>query len=81
MPERQLASCENGLRYPNTRKDSSMDDAHRITEVIVLTKSTEPLTGIVKMRTADSGNEIRDNRRPGAQNLHRSRALSHSIRV
>lgn len=30
-----------------------MDDAHKITEVSVLTKSTEPLTGVVLVRTVD----------------------------
>jgi hypothetical protein len=35
----------------------SMDDAHKITEVSVLTKSTEPLTGVVLVRTVDK--EIR----------------------
>jgi hypothetical protein len=31
----------------------SMGDAHKITEVSVLTKSTEPLTGVVLVRTVD----------------------------
>jgi len=31
-----------------------MNDAQRITEVSISTKSTEPLTGIVKVNTADA---------------------------
>ncbi len=31
-----------------------MSDVHRITEVFVLTKSTEPLTGVVQVNTADA---------------------------
>jgi hypothetical protein len=31
-----------------------MNDVHKITEVIVLTRSTEPLTGIVQVNTADA---------------------------
>lgn len=31
-----------------------MSDARRITEVFVLTKSTEPLTGIVRVNTSDA---------------------------
>jgi len=31
-----------------------MSDVHKITEVSILTKSTEPLTGIVQLNTADA---------------------------
>lgn len=31
-----------------------MNDAERITEVTILTKSAEPLTGIVQVHTADA---------------------------
>ena len=31
-----------------------MSDVRRITEVSILTKSTEPLTGIVQLNTADA---------------------------
>ena len=31
-----------------------MSDAHKITEVIILTKSTEPLADIVQVNTADA---------------------------
>jgi hypothetical protein len=31
-----------------------MNDAHRITEVSISTKSTEPLTGIIQVSTADA---------------------------
>jgi hypothetical protein len=31
-----------------------MNDAYKITEVTVLTKSTEPLTGIVQVHTANA---------------------------
>lgn len=34
-----------------------MNDAHKITEISILTESTEPLIGIVQMNTADQ--EIR----------------------
>jgi hypothetical protein len=34
-----------------------MSDVHKITEVSILTDSTEPLTGIVQVNTADA--EIR----------------------
>ena len=31
-----------------------MNDAHKITEVSILTKSTEPFTGIIQVNTADT---------------------------
>jgi hypothetical protein len=31
-----------------------MNDAHKITEVSILTKSTEPSTGIIQVNTADA---------------------------
>lgn len=31
-----------------------MRDVHTITEVTILTKSTEPLTGVVQVNTADA---------------------------
>jgi hypothetical protein len=31
-----------------------MNDVHKITEVTVLTRSTEPLTGIVRVDTGDA---------------------------
>jgi hypothetical protein len=31
-----------------------MSDAHKTTEVTILTKSTEPLTGTVQLNTADA---------------------------
>jgi hypothetical protein len=31
-----------------------MNDVHRITEVFVMDKSTEPLTGIVQVNTVDA---------------------------
>jgi hypothetical protein len=31
-----------------------MTDLHRVTEITVSTKSTEPLTGIVRVSTADT---------------------------
>jgi hypothetical protein len=34
-----------------------MSDAHRVTEISILTKSTEPLVGIVHVNTA--GTEVR----------------------
>lgn len=31
-----------------------MSDVHKITEVTILTKSTEPLTGIIRVNTVDA---------------------------
>jgi hypothetical protein len=31
-----------------------MSDVHKTTEVTILTKSTEPLSGIVRVKTADA---------------------------
>jgi hypothetical protein len=50
MPENQPAAKIN----QEFCKDCSMNDAHRITEVSISTKSTEPLTGIVQVNTADA---------------------------
>jgi hypothetical protein len=38
----------------NTCKEHSMDDAQKVTEVSVLTKSIEPLIGIVQVSTAEA---------------------------
>jgi hypothetical protein len=35
-------------------KDEQMSDAHKVTEISILTKSTEPLVGIVHVNTTDT---------------------------
>jgi hypothetical protein len=50
-------STDNGVQAPTSCKDDEMNDAHKITEISILTESTEPLVGIVQMNTADQ--EIR----------------------
>lgn len=56
-----------------------MSDVHRVTEISVSTESTEPLTGVVQVKYRRREDQIRNNGRSGAQDLHRTRALSHAM--
>lgn len=50
---RSIKSARGGILGLDTG-GYSMNDVHKITEVTVLTRSTEPLTAIVRVDTADA---------------------------
>jgi hypothetical protein len=64
LKQQPLRDCLNGLKRDASasmqifngtfKKEYSMSDPHKMTEVSISTKSIEPLTGIVRVNTADA---------------------------